>query len=43
VYNAMVKSAVMALTTIESFVKTLGLSANQFMVAGASKRGWWVT
>ncbi len=33
----------MALSPIESFVKTLGLSANQFMVAGASKRGWWVT
>ena len=41
-YMAMVKAAVRALDTIENYVSTAhGLSATTFVVAGASKRGWY--
>ena len=39
-YMAMVKAAVRALDTIEDYVKVHGHTATQFLVAGASKRGW---
>jgi PhoPQ-activated pathogenicity-related protein len=46
VYNAMVKSAVAAMNTIQTYAATdLGHVVSSFVVAGASKRGWttWLT
>lgn len=45
-FNPMVKSAVRALDTMQGFCKEQGLAdIQQFLVAGASKRGWttWLT
>jgi PhoPQ-activated pathogenicity-related protein len=42
-YMAMVKAAVRAMDTVQSYAHSaLGLGPSTFIVAGASKRGWWV-